>query len=699
MAGYPAMWLYVIAFCLVRADAGSAVQKVVELLEECKGKVEADLAAESKQMEEYTQFCDNELKDKAYAIQTATRTIEDLSATVQDSDATITVKASEIVDLGTLIAAKESELAKATSVREGEHKDFGASEKELVKSIDQLSRAASLIKKGTSFAQIKTRGGKSSVQVAVEALQSIIESQWLDLPSRKHLRSFLQATTDAKESEDDDLSFNQPQAKTIAYESSSGGILKTIEDMQDKAEDTLSDLRKTEMEATHTFESLAGNIKQEIDHSKDKLSAATQTKAAAEQTKEDSNKKLVATESSKTADEDYAKTLKTECEKKAAEWESRVKSAKGEMGAIDKAKEILEEGVKAFVQVSTKIRRVSNAEDDEDAAEDATRARLSDFLQKLNQKHHSFALTQLSSMTTAGDPFEKIKGLIEDMISKLLKEAQEAATHQAFCQEEMGKSKKAQDVKTNKQAEYQSRIDNAATAIAELTESIKQLETEVAEIDKAQAEATAIRVKEHEEFLKASKDFKDSAEAVAKAMEVLKNFYEGSFIQLRSSTMVVSKLKSKQPEFGGAKSDTASTIISVLEMSQDDFTSLLAESEETEADAVKAFDKMTSENKVAKASKETESKAKASEVKSLKVSLEHSKEDHSTVSQELDAVAAYIAKLKPECESKAMSYEEKKAAREAEIQGLKEALQILDGTGVALAQTSRKLRIIKQLHL
>merc|ERR1719298_269810 len=94
------------------------------------------------------------------------------------------------------------------------------------------------------------------------------------------------------------------------------------------------------------------------------------------------------------------------------------------------------------------------------------------------------------------------------------------------------------------------------------------------------------------------------------------------------------------------------------------------------------------------ASKETEVKAKSSEVKSLKVQLEHSKEDHESVSKELDAVMAYIDKLKPECESKAMSYEEKKAAREAEIEGLKEALEILSGKGIALAQTGRQLRRI-----
>merc|ERR1719310_640690 len=110
----------------------------------------------------------------------------------------------------------------------------------------------------------------------------------------------------------------------------------------------------------------------------------------------------------------------------------------------------------------------------------------------------------------------------------------------------------------------QARIDGASTTIAELTEAVKTLEAEVAEIDKAQAEATAIRTKEHEEYMVSSKDFKDSAEAVAKATEVLKNFYEGSFIQISSKTQAMSNLKAKQPEMGGAKSYIASVIIGIL---------------------------------------------------------------------------------------------------------------------------------------
>jgi len=362
------------------------------------------------------------------------------------------------------------------------------------------------------------------------------------------------------------------------------------------------------------------------------------------------------------------------------------------MGAIEKAKEILVSGVTAFAQVSSKSKRWNPDDDDESDAVSEKRTKVVSILKQLGQTHHSFAFAQLANMATS-DPFVKIRGLIEDMIAKLLKEAEEEATQKAFCDAEMGKSKTSQEEKTMTMDKLQARIDGATSTISENTEAIKTLESEIAEIDKAQAEATTIRTKEKEDYMVASKDFKDSAEAVAKAIEVLKNFYEGSFIQVTAKT----GLKSKQPSFGGAKSDIASTIISVLEMSEEDFTTLLAETEATEDEAAKAYATLTDENKVSKATKEAEAKGKASEVKSLTVQLGHSKEDHASTSSELDAVNAYIDKLKPQCEEKAMSYEEKKAKREAEIAGLKEALEILAGDGLALVQTKHNLRQIKRV--
>merc|ERR1719274_71139 len=128
----------------------------------------------------------------------------------------------------------------------------------------------------------------------------------------------------------------------------------------------------------------------------------------------------------------------------------------------------------------------------------------------------------------------------------------------------------------------------------------------------------------------------------------------------------MSKAKAKAKD--SKQGDAAGVIIGILETAQEDFTSLLAEAEAVESEAQSTYDKMTTENKIAKASKMAEAKAKQSEVKTVTSTLEMAKEDQASTQKELDAVLAYMDKLKPECESKAMSYEEKKAAREAEIE-------------------------------
>merc|ERR1719359_14287 len=327
------------------------------------------------------------------------------------------------------------------------------------------------------------------------------------------MKSFLQAAAAAKENEDDDLSLDiaQPQAKMVAYESSSGGIVTAIEEMQGKAEDTLSDLRKKEMQAAHSYDMVKGTLDGEIKNSEDKLSIAKSSNAGATEAEGAANGELTETKKTKAADESYAATLKTDCETKASEWSERQKSATEEMAVIDKAKEILTSGVSAFVQVNInnavkKYKKWDPDQDDEDDKTAARRDRVVTLLKNLATTHHSYALQQMSSMARS-DPFVKIRGLIEDMIAKLLKKAQEEATQKAFCDEEIGKSKKSQDEKQTKIDEYQTRIDGASSTIATLTEDVKTLESEIAGIDKSQAEATEMRNTENSDYVKASTDF------------------------------------------------------------------------------------------------------------------------------------------------------------------------------------------------
>jgi chromosome segregation ATPase len=661
---------------LVGATAAqvSPVQKVIQLLDELKGKVEADLASEESLMEEYTSWCDEEANTKEDAITSSKRTIGDLEATIEDAKASVMTLTSSIDELTTKISTSEKELADAKGIRDKEHEVFVASEKELADTVDSLDRAITVLKKNLSLMQT---GKMANVLGAMASgLQKVVEASWINSHQKAMLQSLLQANAGDS---DEDLSLSaQPQGTTVNYESASGGILDTLADMQSKAEESLSSTRKDEMEAAHAFALLKQGLEDEIKVAKKQLSEATQTRSTTEEEQYSAETALTETQETLAADEKYLAELKQSCSMKATEWAARQKQAGEETAAIEKAKEVLSEGVKVFLQTSTHLTTESKMEGDMDS-----RSQVVSILRRVSKKAHSYALMQLLA-SAQSDPFGKIRGLIEEMIAKLTKEAAEEADQKSFCDEEISESKAKQADLSGKLDKTTARIAKAEADKAKLEEDIKLLETEIAEIDAGQAEATKVRQEEHAEYLKASKDFKDSATAVAKAIAVLSEYYNSAaFVQVKQA-----------PEFGGAKSDVGSTIVSILEVAESDFTTMLAEAEADESSAAEAYEKLTQENAITKTTKQGDVKGKTSEGKQLEVALGNYAENKATTTDELDAVLMYLDKLKPQCESKVMSYAERKAKREQEIEGLKEALTILSGE--ALIQVKSSLRGIRR---
>jgi len=87
--------------------------------------------------------------------------------------------------------------------------------------------------------------------------------------------------------------------------------------------------------------------------------------------------------------------------------------------------------------------------------------------------------------------------------------------------------------------------------------------------------------------------------------------------------------------------------------------------------------------------KEQDVKFKTKESASLDKSVSEYTSDRAGVETELGAVNEYLNELKGRCTSKAESYSDRKARREAEIAGLKEAQTILENE-TALIQTKSK---------
>merc|ERR1719453_425487 len=127
----------------------------------------------------------------------------------------------------------------------------------------------------------------------------------------------------------------------------------------------------------------------------------------------------------------------------------------------------------------------------------------------------------------------------------------------------------------------------------------------------------------------------------------------------------------------------------MLEVAESDFTKGLQDMIADEETAADAYDKETKENEMTKTTKSQDVKYKTKEAKGLDETVTETSSDRSTVQEELDAVMEYYAKIKDECIAKVPTYEEIKARREAEIAGLKEALEILESEA-ALIQKSTK---------
>merc|ERR1719324_460820 len=362
------------------------------------------------------------------------------------------------------------------------------------------------------------------------------------------------------------------------------------------------------------------------------LSESTQFKASSAEKLAQAQGDLVVTTKAFEEDTAYLKDLKRDCQTRAREFELTVKDNNAELTALGKAKAILLKKF-ALVQTRTQVHALAKAKvqvRDEDPKSRALRS-----IEQLGRKLHSTALVSLA-YRAASDPFGKVRSMIEDMIAKLLQEAAEEATQKAFCDKEIGESKASKDEKQGKLDKVNSRLEKAESTIASLTDQITTLSKEVAESDAALAEATALRTKEKTTFTAVEKDLSESQEACAAATEVLREYYEGA-----SLIQTAQKAKDTTDEQGDG-----SGILGMLEVAESDFATALAEARTVEEAAQSEFDKLKEESNMLKTTKTMEIKGKQSEIGSLKTT--------------------------------ATSYAERKAAREQEIEGLKNALEILE---------------------
>jgi len=641
--------------------------KVIQLMDDLSAKVVADGEAAAKAYGEYKEWCDEASHNAMFAIEDATAQKAKLEAQVTEFKSDASVATSRIEKLSEAIATAEKDLQNATTLREGEVKIFKASEAELMDTVDALSRAIGVLekemaKKPAALAQLDTK----NIDATVQALSAILEAASFPADDRDRLQAMLQMSEDADE----------PGApKAANYESKSGGIVDVLEDLKEKAEGELSDLRKAETTAKQNYKLLSGSLKRQLGQDKKSMADEKSAKAQAEEGKATAEGELSTTTKLLANSKEELASTQSACISTAADYEATLAGREEELKDIAVAKKVLVESTGgaesktyALVQLGESVEASGGAD-------------VVAFVKRLAKKHHSAALAQLASQVAAvakfsgrEDPFAKIKDLIRDMIQKLQGEAEAEAQEKKYCDEQLSKTKEKKGELEDDIAKMTADIDSAVSKSAQLKDEVKVLQQELAALSKEQAEMDKIRQETHEDYVATKKDLELGLSGVRKALTVLRDYYGGG----GSEDMETAMLQQPAPPVKHSKAGGAgSSIIGLLEVVESDFAKNLAKVENEEADAESEYQKVTQENKVTQASKQQVEKYKTQESKSLDKSVAEISGDREKSSTELAAVDEYYAKIKERCIAKPETYHERAARRAAEIEGLKEALRVL----------------------
>jgi len=652
--------LRLLAFSRALAVEVNPIEKVIQMMADLEGKIIAEGTAVQKTYDEFAEWCEDSSKNLGFEIKTGKSGVADLSATIADESAKIDADTSKIDDLSADISADEADLKAATTIRDKEAADFAAEEKELTEVIDMVQRAVAILEKelagGASMMQLKSANNLE------QALEVMVRASAISQADSIHLAALVQTQSD-----DSDSDMGAPEA--AVYEGKSGAIVDTLNGLLEKAQAQLDAATKAETGAKNKFDMLKQSLEDEIkyankdmDETKKSLAESSEVKAAAEGD-------LSVTQKALAEDLDALAVLHQDCMTKAQDFEAETTSRGEELKALAMAKKAVTESTSGAGGQTYSFMQL-------ESATDLKSFEIVRLIKDLAHKQNAPALAQLASRMSSAirlnhgaDVFEKIKGMISDMIEKLEKEQAEAAELKQWCDKEIAEATAKKDDSSAGLEKLNTKIDAETAQSKQLKEEVVTLQKELAELQATQAEMDKIRADEKADYDKNKPEMDAGLKGIKLALKILNDYY--------------AKADKAHSSSGGA----GGGIIGMLEVIESDFTQGITEMVAAEQTAAATYDQETKENAIEKTTKDQDVKYKTQEAASLDKSIAEVTTDRDGVKAELDAVNEYLEGLNKKCTYKVESYEERKARREAEITGLKDALSILESE-TAFVQTS-----------
>jgi hypothetical protein len=491
---------------------------------------------------------------------------------------------------------------------------------------------------------------------------------------------------------------------TKPYALKSRSVVELLKELKRKFEDDRTEGTKAETNSQNAF-TLS---KQARDNAIDVAIAAQEKKGALlsqvnidlEKAKND----LSETQADLSDDERSLESTHTSCNMKQSEWAERTAIRENEIKALTVGIEILSKAtgvrteppsnpvlppspelrlVQAFPSMEEKRRNLKAAGEKQDP-----KIRAVTLLRSEAKIDHSRELQKLADEIAAhlNGPFDDVNNMIQKMIFHLMSEQTDEDNHKNWCDLEMNKTNASIDDKSEKIHALDLKIESGKTQVSLLAQEIKDASAFAERLSAHIAEATEIRRVGKEENKAAVKDSQAAQQAIAKATAVIETFYKNTGMVAKEAWELVQEpvvLPSEPSSWGSpytGVSDPANQpngIIAVLKKIGEDFAKMEADTLAMEELDQKAFDEEIKTAQIDKARKSKDAEMKTEESKRVLDTIRTQERKKKHLTDELSAVNLYWTDLGPACMDGDSTYVNRKAARDREIAGLKEAQVIL----------------------
>jgi hypothetical protein len=700
------MQIHGLALCLLTLWFGHGaaddhpVSKVITLLQDLMAQAKTEGQEEEVSYQKFVYWCQTSSAELSKAIKEEKETIETLQSTVDGKTVEIEILGGEITKLENEITTLEAADSKATEDRSDSNKLYTEKEQDLKDTISAIGEAITALEDAATTTDsglflLHHRQAQKRVRDVFALIATIASAG-----QQQSLMKFV-STPDDTPTADDTTNGAQAVAAENDYNShvkkynfKSDSVTELLKGLKLKFEDELTAATVAETNAVNAF-SLS---KKARDATKQ---AATDSKSQKETDKADAEGELSTAQGSLTdekadlaADSGALSSTEESCNMKKSEWQERSAIRVREAKAMEQAIKILAaaSGVRTEAP-SNPVPPPSPVSFLQTLNSNDPQTRAVKLLKATAKTYHSKSLERLAAQVATVVPkqFQAVINQIEKMIFRLQQEQVDEDNHKAWCDMEVSKTETSLSNKQDKMDELDAKINEGKARVATLTTEIQEADTMMKDIRAYQAEATEIRQAGKQENELAIKDAVSAQRAITNAISVLQEFYKSTG-QIPKEPWEFLQKSARQPTELSAEPDTWSSsysgvadpqeaekgVISVLEATSGQFAQMEANTRSQEVTDQQTYDEEMKKNGIELARREKESEMKSEEKKRLLQKVADLTSQHKHVSDEHYSTEQYEKDLQKACVDGDSTYEDRKAARAAEVQALKDAQGILD---------------------